>query len=418
MNRSPLTRRQAERRFVLLSVVRWLPVGLTIGMTVLLPLERGLSLAEIGVLLSVQGFVVLGLELPTGGLADAIGRRPLLLAASALAVASTIVFLTAESFAVFALALVLQGVFRALDSGPLEAWFVDVALADDPDAPLDVPLGRAAAALGIAIAAGAAAGGGLVAWHPIEGMSALVLPFILAATLYAVSGVLVAVLVREPVRGRVTLAFAVRETPLAVKGGLRLLRRSGVLRALVMVEVFWSVAMIAFESLTPIRLAEQLGTESAAAAVFGPASAVAWGLFAVGSSSVSLLRRRLGTAGAAIAMRVVNGVFVVLMGLAAGPVGLLIGYGLAYLTHGAAGPVHNALLHRQSGSETRAMVLSMNSMIAGGAYSLGLLVLMPLAQVTSPAVAMVAAGAFSIVGALGYLPALKQERGGEAVATA
>ncbi|MEJ1088473.1 MFS transporter [Microbacterium sp. Mu-80] len=412
MTTPALTRRQAERRFVLLTAVRWLPVGLTIGMTVLLPLERGLGLAEIGVLLSVQGFVVLGLELPTGGLADAIGRRPLLLAASALAVASTCVFLLAESFAVFAIALVLQGVFRALDSGPLEAWFVDVALADDPDAPLDTPLGRGAAALGIAIAAGAAAGGALVAWHPFAAMSALVLPFILAAALYAVSGVLVAILVREPARARVTLRFAVRETPLAMRGGVRLLRGSGVLRALVLVEVFWSIAMIAFESLTPIRLAEQLGAESTAAAVFGPSSALAWGLFAVGSASVPLLRRRLGTAGAAIAMRAVNGLFVVLMGLAAGPAGLLIGYGLAYLTHGAAGPVHNALLHRQSGPQTRAMVLSMNSMIAGGSYSLGLLVLMPLAEVTSPAVAIVAAGAFSVVGALGYLPALRQERSG------
>lgn len=407
---SALTRRQAERRFVLLTSVRWLPAGITFGMVVLLPLERGLSLAEIGVLMSLQGFVVLGLELPTGGLADAIGRRPLLLAAATLAVASTWVFLLAESFAVFAVALVLQGVFRALDSGPLEAWFVDAALADDPHAELDAPLGRAAAALGTTIAVGAAVGGALVAWHPVSGQSALVLPYIVSTVVYALFGVLVLALVREPHRERVSLAFAVRETPLAMRGGLRLLRGSRVLRGLVLVEVFWSMAMIGFESLAPVRLTEQLGSESAAAAVFGPASAVAWGLFAVGSSSVVLVRRRLGPAGAAMVMRILNGAVVVLMGIAAGPVGLLIGYGFAYLTHGAAGPLHNALLHRQSGPGTRAMALSINSMIAGGAYSLGLLVLMPLAQTTSTLVAVVAAGAFSMFGALGYLPALRQQR--------
>jgi hypothetical protein len=292
----------------------------------------------------------------------------------------------------------------------LEAWFVDTALADEPDADLDAPLGRAAAALGTTIAIGAAAGGALVAWHPIAGASALVLPFVVSAALYALFGVLVAMLVREPHRERVSFAFAVRETPLAMRGGLRLLRRSGVLRGLVLVEVFWSVAMIAFEALAPVRLTEQLGSESAAAAVFGPASAVAWGLFAIGSSSVVIVRRRLGPAGAAMAMRVLNGAVVVLMGVVAGPGGLLIGYGLAYLTHGAAGPLHNALLHRQSGSETRAMALSINSMIAGGAHSLGLLVLMPLAEATSPQVAIVAAGAFSTLGALGYLPALRQQR--------
>jgi MFS family permease len=415
MTHPPLTRRQAERRFLLLSAVRWLPVGITFGMVVLLPLERGLSLAELGVLLSMQGFVMLGLELPTGGLADAVGRRPLLLVASALAVASTCVFLLASSFAVFALAIALQGVFRALDSGPLEAWFVDATLADAPDAELDAPLGRAAAAMGIAIAAGAAAGGALVAWHPIPSLSALVPPFIVAAVLYAVFGLLVAILVREPARERVSLSCAVRETPLAMRGGLRLLRGSGVLRGLVLVELFWSIAMIGFESLTPIRLTDQLGTESAAAAVFGPASAVAWALFALGSASAVLLRRIVGPVGAAILVRILNGAVVIVMGLAAGPVGLLIGYGLAYLTHGAAGPLHNALLHRQSGARTRAMVLSINSMIAGGAYSLGLLVLMPLAEAAGSVTAIVVAGAFSMVGALGYLPALRQERRGRAV---
>lgn len=413
--RPPLTLRRAERRFLLLSAVRWLPAGITFGMVVLLPLERGLSLAQLGVLLSMQGFVVLGLEIPTGGLADAIGRRPLLLVASALAVASTALFVLADTFALFAVAVAVQGVFRALDSGPLEAWFVDAALADRPDADLDAPLGRAAAAMGVAIAAGAAAGGALVAWHPLPQLSALVLPFLVAAVLYAVFGTLVALLVREPGRDRVSLALAVRETPLAMKGGLRLLRGSGVLRGLVLVELFWSVAMIGFESLTPIRLTELLGTESAAAAVFGPASAVAWGLFAVGSASVVPLRRLCGPAGAAMVVRILNGAVVVVMGVAAGPAGLLVGYGLAYLTHGAAGPLHNALLHRQSGAQTRAMVLSINSMIAGGTYSLALLVLMPLAEAAGPVTAIVVAGGFSMLGALGYLPALRQERRGSAV---
>lgn len=66
----------AKRRLLLLTATRWLPVGLTFGLTTLLPLERGLGLAEVIAMLSVQGFVVLALELPTGGLADAVGRRP------------------------------------------------------------------------------------------------------------------------------------------------------------------------------------------------------------------------------------------------------------------------------------------------------------------------------------------------------
>ncbi len=70
------------RRFVVLSALRWFPTGLLIPLTAVLMQSRGLSLAEIGLVAAAQGVVVVLLELPTGGLADALGRRPVLLAAA------------------------------------------------------------------------------------------------------------------------------------------------------------------------------------------------------------------------------------------------------------------------------------------------------------------------------------------------
>ncbi|QJU56072.1 MFS transporter [Herbiconiux sp. SALV-R1] len=432
-SRAVLSARSVERRFLLLTTTRWLPVGLVFGLTVLLPLERGLSLAEVGVLLSVQGFVVLALELPTGGLADALGRRPLLVASGAVAVLSSALFLVADSFWMFAVALAGQGVFRALDSGPLEAWYVDSLHAADPSAPVERGLSRAATVLGVAIAGGALAGGGLVAWAPWgASVSALVLPYLVATTLTAAHAVLIALLVSEPTRGgdgaggnadaitgarRATarsalrsLGRGVREVPRSVAAGGRLLATSPVLRALVLVEVFWSIAMIAFETLTPVSLAGMLGSEASAGAVFGPAAAAAWALFAAGSALAGLAARRVGVAWTAIAARILNGAFVVVMGLVAGPLGLVAAFWLAYLTHGAAGPMHATLLHREAGPQNRAVVLSINSMVAGGAYSLGLLALAPLADAVGTGPVFVAAGLVSMVGAALYLPALGRER--------
>ncbi|MCS5718769.1 MFS transporter [Herbiconiux sp. CPCC 205763] len=412
-----LTVRAAERRLVLLTATRWLPVGLVFGLTVLLPLERGLSLVQVGGLLAIQGVVVLVLELPTGGLADALGRRPLLVASGVLAVGSALLFVVSTEFWMFAVAMIAQGVFRALDSGPLEAWYVDAAHAVDPSAPIERGLSRAATMLGVAIALGALAGGGLVAWHPVPGWSALVLPFGVAVGLYVVHTVLVALLVREPRRAVARVGApmgsawaAARDSPRVVLAGLVLLRRSPVLRAVVLVEVFWSVAMIAFETLTPVRLAALLGGEQAAGALFGPASAAAWALFAAGAVLAGFASRRVGVVWTAIGSRILNGLFVIAMGLTAGVVGLVAAYWLAYLTHGAAGPMHSTLLHRQATSANRAVVLSINSMVAGGAYSLGLLLFTPLAEGFGTGVAFAVAGAFSILGALLYLPALRQER--------
>jgi MFS family permease len=174
--------------------------------------------------------------------------------------------------------------------------------------------------------------------------------------------------------------------------------------------VFWSVAMIAFETLNPVRLAELVGGEDRAAALYGPASAAAWALFAGGSALAGLVSRRIGVAWTALAARVLNGGFVVAMGLVAGPVGLVAAYWLAYLTHGGAVPVHSTLLHRQAERTNRVTVLSVNSMVSGGVYSLGLLALGPLAEHTSTATAIIAAGGFSVLGALCYLPAVRDER--------
>ena len=408
-----LTARAARRRLLLLSATRWLPVGLTFGVTTLIPLQRGLDLAQLGVILSAQGFVVLALELPTGGLADALGRRPVLVLAAVVAVASGVVFVLAQQWWVFVVAFALQGIFRALDSGPLEAWFVDTARADDPDVAVEDTLSRAGTVVGVAIAGGALASGGLIAWHPYRGASALVLPYVVSIGLYVLHAVLTAILVSEPHRPPLRPAAAwacVRATPAGVRDGLRTLASGRVLRSLVAVEVFWAVGMIGFETFTPIRLAELVGGEQRAGAIYGPAAAAAWGLFAVGSILAGLTSHRIGVARTAVLARVANGGFVVVMGLFAGPVGLIAAYWLAYLSHGAAGPMHATLLHRQAEAGNRATVLSMNSMVSGGVYSLGLLALGPLAQHTSTSFAIVVAGAFSVLGAVGYWPARRQER--------
>ena len=415
MTGRPVTAAAAQRTLLLLSATRWFPVGLIIGLVTLLMLERGLSVSQVAVAIAAQGFVMLALELPTGGLADALGRRPVLVLAGALAVVAAVVFLFAPSFGVFVLAWTLQGIFRALDSGPLEAWYVDTAHADDPAIPVERALTRAGTVLGLAIAVGALGSGGLVAWAPIDGLSPLLLPFGLAIVINVAHLVLTVVLVREvrpvaPGSRWSQVVGSVRSVPRTVAAGVGLLRTAPVLRSVVLVEVFWSVAMIAFETLNQIRLAELVGGTEQAGVLIGPVTAVSWGLFAAGAALAGLAGRRIGVAWTALLARVLNGAFVVGMGLAAGPVGLIAAFLAAYTLHGAAGPMHNTLLHRQAAPANRATVLSINSMIGGGFASLGLLVLGPLAEHTSTATAIVVAGAFSILGAALYLPACRQER--------
>ena len=98
MRTTPLSAARAAAVFQLLTLTRWFPVGLVIGVHVLIPLQRGLDITQIGVAASIQGFVMLGLELPTGGLSDVLGRRPVMLAAALLQTAGCVIFMLAPSF--------------------------------------------------------------------------------------------------------------------------------------------------------------------------------------------------------------------------------------------------------------------------------------------------------------------------------
>jgi MFS family permease len=157
-----LTTDGLTRRFILLRALRWLPVGLVLPFLVITPESRGLSIGQIGVVFAVHSGVAIALEVPSGALADTIGRRRVLLAGALLTALSLVVFAVAQAVVAFMASVALLAAGRALISGSLEAWYVDSLRILDPAAPLSHGLSRGTAAEGIALALGALAGGVLV----------------------------------------------------------------------------------------------------------------------------------------------------------------------------------------------------------------------------------------------------------------
>ena len=143
---------------------------------------------------------MLGLELPTGGLADALGRKPVLVAAAAFKPGfARDCSRSRESVWMFpAVALLLQGVYRALESGPLDAWYVDAALAADPKADLEGGLSAAGVVTGVSIATGALISRRARRARPDVGrVPALTVPVLVAVALSAVDLVALAWLLVE-----------------------------------------------------------------------------------------------------------------------------------------------------------------------------------------------------------------------------
>ena len=253
--------RSIRRRFYLLLSLRFVPTGLFVTVFVLLMLERGLSLAQIGLGTAAQGVVMLFLELPSGGLADALGRKPVLILATLFSIAAMSLLLVADTVWLLAIVSALQGVFRALDSGPLEAWFIDASLAADRDVDIERGLSRQNVVICTSIGLGAMLGGLIGSTDGVFDVNPLVVPIALGLVLQVVGLVAIITLMHEVRAGeRLGRGPAVdRDGADVVRGAVRLIRASSLLTALVVAELLWGFGMIAFEVFLPPRLAQVSG---------------------------------------------------------------------------------------------------------------------------------------------------------------
>ncbi len=356
-----MTVQRLTRRYVVLTALHWFPVGLTVPVMVLLAQVRGLTLGEIGFMFAVFGILGALLELPTGGLADALGRRPVLLAAAVLHVLSCLAFAVAQELPGFLVAVVLMAVGRTLFSGPLEAWYVDAVHVVDAGADVAPGLSRGSAADGGGLAIGAVIGGALPA---LLGGS-LAAPFYVAAVLdgmYVLALLRLLTETRPPREGtlRAELAKGARAVPQTVSGAVRLGVTDGPMRLVLLITAVGGVAIVAFELLGPLRFAELAGGPEEGAAVLGTVQAVAFGVAAGGALLAPSLRRLLrgSTRAACAALAVVGAAGVAAFSsadLVVVAAAVLTAY---YFSHAAQWPLLSTVLHSRVTSAQRATAVS------------------------------------------------------------
>jgi hypothetical protein len=361
----------ARSRYVVLTALRWLPVGLLVPVYVRLMLERGLDLATIGTVMIVYTVTVISLEIPTGGLADTLGTRTVLVVGTLLGVAMYGALLVAHHALAFVAIAVVHGAERALRSGPLEAWYVSDAVARGRDDTVTRGVSLGAVAEAGALGVGALLSGLLPFLVP--GSSVLLLPIAVALGCEVVHLVLVGLLVpphRSTPRDDTPAAATV------VRRGVRLAATHHDLRRLLLATVAIGCGLSSIELLWQPRVESFFASPDDNAWIFGVFSAAAFFLAAGGA----LFAARVGTGDTHPARAAAIGTVgysACLAGLAAagGIVPFGIAYTASYLFESASGPWHRTLLHGRTPSESRATMLSVDSLalMAGGLASNALL---------------------------------------------
>lgn len=400
--------RLLRRTFLIGTFLRGFGPGLTVPVLVLVLTEGGLDLAGVGVVFAVYGATTASMELPTGGLADALGRRPVLVAAAVLFIVFDVVLLFGDSLAVYVGGAFVGGVGRALSSGPLEAWFIDRARVADPDLPLRPDLSRAGVVGGLALAIGALGSTAIttLAEGQIAGIPLVALPITIEAITNVIFAVTMAFLLIEPdtpadTTGRRAILAAVRDVPRVIKDGLALARSTVVLRRLLVAALMVAIGAVTIELLWQPRLAELLGGTTQAARVSGLVVAGYMLAQAVGAGLAQRLpnsvAHRMGPAAGVLLLSA----SLSMLGLAASPTPWLLAMAMLafYCLLTASSVLRQELLHEWVPSSRRATMISVDSLAAQLGNVVASLIVARIAGATSIAVGWIIGAAAVAIGA-------------------
>lgn len=378
-----LTVLAVRRRYLFLSGLRWFATGLTFPVQMLLYAARGLDLSTVGLLLALYSGLIVVLELPTGGLADLLGRRRTMLVSAAIYICSATCLALAHAWWQFAAVSTLSALARALGSGPLDAWYVDTVRAIEPGTSLRAGISWGWAIEALALGVAATVGGTLPGWFSWLPAGGLLVPLSVPALAAAVIGVAsltahAVLMVEQPRRqppqrpGPNALKSVVFAVPDQIRQGASLAWADPVIRMLVARTAAVGVAVVTLETLAPLQFAALLGGPERTAATYGLLVTAAWLGSGAGSAAAPVLcrlgaavgvRSSLATAAAATAL---TGAAVGLLGLAAaGPGGFGLaagGYVLAYVLAGVPGPLAAEVLHERVETGRRATLMSVDSL--------------------------------------------------------
>jgi MFS family permease len=178
------TSRAVQRTYLLLMLGNTLAASFIWGINTIFLLDAGLSNLEA---FAANAFFTAGMvifEVPTGIVADTIGRRASYLAGTITLTVATLLYVLLwqieAAFWAWALASLALGLGFTFFSGAVEAWLVDALTATEFDGDLEAVFGRGQAVGGVAMLTGSLAGG-LLAQEVNLGF-----PFVLRAAILAI----------------------------------------------------------------------------------------------------------------------------------------------------------------------------------------------------------------------------------------
>ena len=379
-------------------------MGLTVAVVALALADRGMDLLQISLLFGVYSLTTMAMELPFGGLADSIGRKPVFLTAVVASLISIVLFLSTSDFYVLALSFAFIGFGRALRSGTLDAWFVETFKATAPNVDVQPALAKAQWANAVGLAIGAVLGGLL---PDIFGEVAKSFGFSIYDVSYVASfGVMLGVfvftmlaIVEKPRPMSATaLVHGFSNVPTVVKDASILALKHPALSMLLAALAFFLMATNPVEVIWPTHAKPMLDADYANT-VIGVVTAtyffsIAFGAFLSPYISRIFKRRHAVTLAATFAC--LAGVQIALA-LQGSIIGFLAVFVLYSIILGVSETPASSILHACVEDRQRSTMLSLRSLVQQLGAALGLVLVGSIAEIYSTPVAWIVGAVFLFI---------------------
>lgn len=376
---------RVRRAFLGLMVCSGLLYGLFAPVRVLYLESRLLSSITIAVLLGAYSIVSGFFEIPTGSLADSWGRRRTLLISSVGNLLAIALLAFTGIVGIIAAGLLSKAIAGALGSGATESWYIDKAH-DLGRNEVVGDVSRAAALENGGIAVGAlvaAASPWLFGDLADTGRSTFVVFTPVLAVMMLVLVVELTIVHRRVFDHRLTAARGDvwRVTWRTLAGGLRTAQAEPVVRRIVLNVFVSTMAVAAFEILTPLRLeARGASSDLEPVTVFGVTIAVAFTCGALSAGLAPRIASRFTSPGrAAGAVTLCTGLAVG-AALLTGWIAVVVAYLALWLVGGPVSPLLRGELHQRVNADQRATLLSMIAFSAMVGAGVGAILAGPLAD--------------------------------------
>ena len=351
---------------------------------------KGLNYVQINSLWGIIVGTMFLTEIPTGVIADRIGRKRAINLALGLQLLGEVTYVFARGYGLFALSAVIGGLGFAFGSGCIDALVYDSLKASGREAEMSKAMGAIEAAQKLANLLAFSAGGLMVTNLTQE---RFVTAIILTACAVAI-GFLVSFTVHESdAEGG---ASPTRDSSFALlSDGLRLLRENKLFRRLALL----SLATIPFRDYLGSLYQPHFMDAGVAPLWFGLALSIASGLSILGARYAYWLEERLGTGPSMLLVTGLPGALYLAMGAVLHPVFSVLAFCTLSSSMSLKTPILAGQLNKHIESRNRATVLSMISMVSGIYVALMGLVIGRVADSSVPR-AFVTMGIIVLAGAL------------------